>query len=56
MSYLFLLLARNLLIDGEATYLSQVAELEATWDTLPGATGSALSVVLFSERAARYGG
>lgn len=41
MSYLLLLLARNLLIDGEATYLSQVAELEATWDTLPRAKGSA---------------
>ncbi|TVY45439.1 hypothetical protein LSUB1_G000321 [Lachnellula subtilissima] len=39
--YLLLLLARNLLIDGEATYLSQVAELEATWDTLPGAKSSA---------------
>ncbi|KAL2063111.1 hypothetical protein VTL71DRAFT_6183 [Oculimacula yallundae] len=40
-SYLLLLLARNLLVDGEATYLSQVAELEAIWDTLPGAQGSA---------------
>ncbi|KAF2127104.1 hypothetical protein P153DRAFT_424425 [Dothidotthia symphoricarpi CBS 119687] len=39
-SYLLLLLARNLLIDGEATYLSQVAELEATWDSLPEAKGS----------------
>jgi hypothetical protein len=39
-SYLLLLLARNLLIDGEATYLLQVAELEATWNTLPGAKGS----------------
>jgi hypothetical protein len=40
-SYLLLLLACNLLIDGEATYLLQVAELEATWDTLPGAKSSA---------------
>ncbi len=40
-SYLLLLLARNLLIDGEATYLLQIAELEATWDTLPGANSSA---------------
>ncbi|KAJ4992998.1 hypothetical protein SVAN01_01350 [Stagonosporopsis vannaccii] len=29
--YLLLLLARNLLVDGEATYLSQIAELESTW-------------------------
>ncbi|TVY87186.1 Altered inheritance of mitochondria protein, mitochondrial [Lachnellula willkommii] len=40
-SYLLLLLARNLLVDGEATYLLQVAELEATWDTLPSAKNSA---------------
>jgi hypothetical protein len=39
-SYLLLLLARNLLIDGEASYLLQVAELEASWDALPGAKGS----------------
>ncbi|KAF2463766.1 uncharacterized protein BDR25DRAFT_244807 [Lindgomyces ingoldianus] len=39
-SYLLLLLARNLLIDGEASYLLQVAELEATWVALPGAKGS----------------
>ncbi|KAF2496248.1 hypothetical protein BU16DRAFT_526753 [Lophium mytilinum] len=39
-SYLLLLLARNLLIDGEASYLSQVAELEGTWGALPGAAGS----------------
>ena len=30
-SYTLLLLARNLLIDGEATYLLQVAKLESTW-------------------------
>lgn len=40
-SYLLLLLARNLLVDGEATYLLQVAELKATWDTLPGTNGLA---------------
>ncbi|KAH9871022.1 hypothetical protein J1614_006596 [Plenodomus biglobosus] len=39
-SYLLLLLARNMLVDGEATYLLQVAELEAIWDTLPGADGT----------------
>ena len=39
-SYLLLLLARNLLVDGEASYLLQVAELEATWDALPEAKGS----------------
>jgi len=38
-SYLLLLLARNLLIDGEASYLLHVAELEAVWETLPGAKG-----------------
>lgn len=40
-SYLLLLLARNLLVDGEASYLLQVANLEATWDTLPRTQGSA---------------
>lgn len=40
-TYLLLLLARNLLIDGETTYLLQAIELEATWDSLPGALGSA---------------
>ncbi|KAI9732696.1 MAG: hypothetical protein M1818_007430 [Claussenomyces sp. TS43310] len=40
-SYLLLLLARNLLVDGEASYLSQVTELEATWGTLPSAQNSA---------------
>lgn len=33
-SYDLLLLARNLLIDGEATYLAHVADLEASWDDL----------------------
>lgn len=38
-----LLLARNLLVDGEATYLAQVVEMEQTWLDLPGvrARGSA---------------
>jgi hypothetical protein len=35
-SFELLLLARNLLIDGEATYLAQVIELEKTWAELPG--------------------
>lgn len=35
-SFEFLLLARNLLVDGEATYLAQVVELEKTWTELPG--------------------
>ncbi|KAF2182372.1 hypothetical protein K469DRAFT_232463 [Zopfia rhizophila CBS 207.26] len=38
-SYFLLLLARNLLIDGEATYLAQVANLKSTWDELPRAKG-----------------
>lgn len=39
-SYLLLLLARNILIDGEVSYLAQMAELAQTWNTLPGANGS----------------
>ncbi|KAI9679362.1 MAG: hypothetical protein M1817_005384 [Caeruleum heppii] len=39
-SFSLLLLARNLLVDGEATYLAQVTELEAIWDTLPRARGA----------------
>lgn len=35
-SFDFLWLARNLLIDGEATYLAQIVELEETWADLPG--------------------
>ena len=35
-SFDLLLLARNLLVDGEATYLAQVVELEKSWDDLPG--------------------
>lgn len=33
--FLLLLLAHNLLVDGEASYLSQVAELKARWDAPP---------------------
>lgn len=36
-----MLLARNLLIDGEASYLLELAELEATWNSLPRAEESA---------------
>ncbi|KAL9098523.1 MAG: hypothetical protein Q9163_005834 [Psora crenata] len=36
LSFDLLLLARNLLVDGEATYLAQVLELEKTWTELPG--------------------
>ena len=35
-SFDLLLLARNLLVDGEATYLAQVVELEKIWAELPG--------------------
>ena len=35
-SFDLLLLARNLLVDGEATYLAQVLELENMWAELPG--------------------
>ena len=35
-SFDLLLLARNLLVDGEPTYLAQVVELEKTWAELPG--------------------
>lgn len=40
-SFDFLLLARNLLIDGEAHYLHQVLELESKWRDLPGHTKAA---------------
>ena len=35
-SFDLLSLARNLLVDGEATYLAQLLELEKTWAELPG--------------------
>ncbi|TVY54027.1 Altered inheritance of mitochondria protein 9, mitochondrial [Lachnellula cervina] len=40
-SHLLLSLARYLLVDGEAAYLLQIAELEATWSSLPSAQNSA---------------
>jgi hypothetical protein len=39
-SYTLLLLPRNMVVDGEASYLSQVAALEELWDTIPGSKGS----------------
>ena len=48
-SYLLLLWARNILIDGEASYLSQVAEMESIWETLPTATGSACPLSFSNE-------
>jgi hypothetical protein len=35
-----LLLARNILIDGEASYMAQACELASIWETLPGAQGA----------------
>ena len=35
-SFDLILLARNLLVDGEATYLAQMVELEKSWAELPG--------------------
>ncbi|KAI4764822.1 hypothetical protein E4T51_02233 [Aureobasidium sp. EXF-12344] len=40
MAFTLLLLARNILIDGEATYMAQVCELEDIWKTLLGTEGS----------------
>jgi hypothetical protein len=45
-SYLLLLLARNLLVDGEATYLSQVVELESILNTLLGAKNSSYPIFI----------
>ncbi|KAG6020783.1 hypothetical protein E4U40_005847 [Claviceps sp. LM458 group G5] len=39
--FTLLLLARNILIDGEASYLKHACELEEKWDTLSGAQGIA---------------
>jgi len=38
--YLLLVLARNLPIDGEASYLAQIAELDSTWNEFSGEGGS----------------
>ena len=51
-SYDLLLLARNLLIDGEVPYLEQAMELETQWDTLPGAKGSAYSLTFSAKERA----
>lgn len=40
LSFDLLLLARNLLVDGEATYLAQVVELEKIWAELPGVSNN----------------
>lgn len=40
-AFLLLLLARNILVDGEVSYLAQVLELESMWESIPGAGGSA---------------
>lgn len=37
--FLLLLLARNILVDGEASYVAQVCELRDIWETLPGTEG-----------------
>lgn len=46
--FLLLLLARNILVDGEASYVAQVCELEDTWRTLPGIEGISFPIE-FSE-------
>jgi hypothetical protein len=48
-AFALLLLARNILIDGESSYMAQACELESIWDTLPGAQGT---VYAFSFSAA----
>ena len=40
-SFELLLLARNLVVDGEATYLARAVGLEAMWDTFSGVRGAA---------------
>jgi hypothetical protein len=52
MAFRLLLLARNILIDGEATYMAQVCELEDIWKTLPGTQGSEFPLS-FSEAESR---
>lgn len=47
-SFSLLLLARNILVAGKATYLAQVAELETAWDSLPDNHGSSCPII-FSE-------
>jgi hypothetical protein len=38
-AFTLLLLARNILVDGEASYMAQACELETIWETLLGARG-----------------
>lgn len=40
-AYTLLLLVRNILIDGEANYLAQAAELESTWSEFQGSNNTA---------------
>ncbi|KAF2866862.1 hypothetical protein BDV95DRAFT_679593 [Massariosphaeria phaeospora] len=47
--FLLLLLARNLLIDGEATYVAQTAELESTWKDFSRDDGSTFPFVFSAE-------
>ncbi|KAL9121399.1 MAG: hypothetical protein Q9187_002038 [Circinaria calcarea] len=51
LSFDLLVFARNLLVDGEATYLAQIVELERTWKEIPGvlAHGSPAYPFCFSE-------
>lgn len=41
-----LLLARNLIIDGEAAYLAQAVDMEKIWETLPGTKGAEYPIIL----------
>jgi hypothetical protein len=45
-AFTLLLLARNLLIDGEAQYIAQACELEEIWESLPGAQDAAFPLCL----------
>jgi hypothetical protein len=38
-AFALLLLARNILVDGEASYMAQACDLETIWKTLPGTQG-----------------
>ncbi|KAL2038359.1 hypothetical protein N7G274_009008 [Stereocaulon virgatum] len=51
-SFDLLLIAQNLLVDGEAAYLAQVVEVEETWAELPGvcACGGAPFPFRFSDK------
>jgi len=48
-SYLLLLLARNIVIDGEVTYLTEALNLEATWHTIPQVGDSAYPLSFSAE-------